>query len=122
MSTWGITMAEFGDGTEHYVNEDDVLFDWVLADNYGPSDEDSMFSVPAPAGYVFWNGNVIADNSPKLENVDKSELSDSALVTSGSSENDKAIMLLEEAMSYMKPKAFYSVGINEDRILDYVIY
>jgi hypothetical protein len=122
MSTFGIRMSEFAGSDEHFVNEDDVLFDWLLANNYGPSDEDSMFIVPAPAGYVFWKGKVIADNSPKLENVDASEISKSATVTSGSSENDKAIMLLEEAMSYVKRKAFYEIGISEDRILDYVIY
>jgi hypothetical protein len=71
---------------------------------------------------VFWNGNVIADNSPKLENVDESEVSKSSTVTSVSSENDKAIMLIEEALSYMKTSSFYNLGISEDRILDYLIY
>jgi hypothetical protein len=122
MSTFGIRISEFGDSDKHFVCEDDVLFDWLLANNYGPSDEDSMFIVPAPAGYVFWKGKVIADNSPKLENRDESELSKSATVTSGSAENDKALMLLEEAMSFMKRASFYALGLDEDRVLEYMIY
>ena len=122
MSTFGIRLSEFASSDAHYVCEDDVIFEWLAANNYGPSDQDSLYTVPAPAGYVFWNGNVIADNSPKLENVDESELSKSSTVTYGSPENDKALMLLEEAMSYMKASSFYALGIDEDRILDYTIY
>lgn len=122
MSTFGIRFSEFADSDEHFVGHDDVLFDWVLANNYELSDKDSLYTVPAPVGYVFWKGSVISENSPKLENVDESKLSKYANVTSGSSENDKAIMLMGEALSYMKASAFYSLGISEDRILDYVIY
>lgn len=122
MTMFGIRAAEFGDSTEHFVGQDDVLFDWLVADNYGPSEQESLFTVQAPAGYVFWKGHLIAVNSPKLENVDASELNESSTVACGSPENDKALMLIEEALSYMKSKAFYALGIDEDRILDYQIY
>lgn len=122
MTMFGIRAAEFGDGTEHFVGQDDALFDWLVADNYGPSEKYSMFSVQAPVGYVFWKGNLIAVDSPKLENVEASEVSKSSTVTCSSSENDKALMLIEEALSYMKPSSFYGLGIDEERILDYVIY
>lgn len=122
MTMFGIRFAEFGDDTEHFVGQDDVLFDWLVANNYGPAEWDTLFTVQAPAGYVFWKGKLIAKDSPKLENVDESELDESSTVSCGSSENDKALMLMEEALSYMKSSSFYALGIDEDRILDYVIY
>ena len=97
-------------------------FTRLVANNYEPCDHDSLYTVQAPAGYVFWNGNLILEDSPKLENRDESELNMSSTVTCGSPENDKALMLLEEAMSYMKSSSFYALGIDDDRVLDYLIY
>lgn len=122
MDTFGIRASELGDSDEHYVGEDGVLFDWLLADNYEASDRDSLYIVKAPEGYVFYKDSLYSKDSPELEAEDGKNLSDSAYVTSGSSENDKALMLLEGALKFMEPAEFYSLGIDEDRILDFLIY
>lgn len=120
--TFGMIAKEFAGSPEHYVSDEDVLFDWLIADNYTPSEQNSRLMVPAPEGYVFWNDNLILKTSPKLVHVDNSELSESATVTIGSPENDKALMLIEEAVSYVKRATFYGIGIADDRIREFFIY
>lgn len=122
MDTFGIRASELGDSDEHYVGEDAVLFDWLLEDNYEPSDRDELYTVKAPEGYVFYKDSLYPVGHPELEGDDGRNMSDSAYVTSGSSQNDKALMLLEGALKFMEPAEFYALGIDEERILDFLIY
>lgn len=117
MTAFGILTSEFGEGDEHYVGTDEVLLEWLLANNYEPSDRDSNYLVKAPIGYKFYEGSLRAVDSP-----DGGDSSDSAYVSFSSPENDKALMLLEGAMTHLEPAEFYSLGIDEERILDYLIY
>lgn len=122
METFGIRASELGDSDEHYVGEDEVLFDWLLADNYEPSDRDTLYLVKAPEGYVFYKDSLYPVGHAELEGKDGKSMSDSAYVTSGSSQNDKALMLMEGALKFMEPEEFDALNINEDRILDFLMY
>lgn len=122
MDTFGIRASELGDSDEHYIGEDPVLFEWLLSDNYEPSDIDSRYLVKAPEGYIFYKDSLFPITASEVTEDDGTNLSESAHVTSGSSQNDKALMLLEGAMQFMEPKEFYALGIDEDRILDFLIY
>jgi hypothetical protein len=120
MSTFGIRTEEFGEGDEHYVGADEVLLDWLLANNYEPSDRDSNYLVRAPDGYTFNRGSLVRKEESKLQTSE--DVSDFAYVSFGSPENDKAIMLLDGAMIHVKRAQFDALGIAEERILDYMIY
>jgi hypothetical protein len=123
MDTFGIRASELGDSDEHYVGEDAALFDWLLADNYEPSDRgDSLYIVKAPEGYVFYKDSLYSTDSPEVKEGDGKNLSDFSYVTSGSSQNDKALMLLEGALKFMEPAEFEALDIDEERILDFLIY
>jgi hypothetical protein len=120
MHIFGIRISEFGESDEHYVSDSAVLSDWLLANNYEPSDRDSQYLVKAPEGYTFYKGSLVSNDSPELD--DKADVSDYAYVAIGSPENDKALMLLDRAMRHVEPADFYALGIDEDDILDYMAY
>lgn len=119
MHIFGIRISEFGESDEHYVSDNAVLLDWLLTNNYEPSDRDSQYLVKAPEGYVFYRGSLIPNDSRDLEDEDTS---DYAYVTVGSPENDKALMLLDETMRHVEPADFDALGIEEDDVLDYMAY
>jgi hypothetical protein len=122
MIAFGIRTAEFGDSDQHYVGDDGSLFDWLISNNYEPSDRDSLYLVKAPDGYLFYKASLFPEDSAEVQGDDGKNVSDSAYVTFGSPENDKALMLLEGAMRYVEPDEFYALNLAEDRILDYQIY
>lgn len=123
MSAFGIIASEFASSDEYYVGNDETLLEWVLADNYGPLDvKYEQYTVPAPEGYLFRCGSLYPKNSLELEGLDESELADSADVTVGSPENDKALMLMSGAMKSVSRAEFVALNIPEDRTLEYMIY
>lgn len=122
MSVFGIRTSEFGSSDEHYIGEDNVLFDWLLANNYLPSERDSHYLVPVPVGYKFYQGSLVPEDSPEADEGDEGTASDVAYVSFGSPENDKALMLLEGLMKHVEPDEFYALNIDDERILDYMIY
>lgn len=122
MDTFGIRASELGDSDEHYVGEDATLFDWLVAGNYEPCKRDSLYKVKAPEGYVFYKDSLYPTDAPEVTEDDGKNISEFAHVTSGSSQNDKALMLMEGALKYMEPAEFYALGIDEERILDFLIY
>lgn len=122
MSTFGIRTSEIGDSDEHYIAEDEILLEWLLANNYERSDRDSCYVVKAPEGYAFYRNSLFPKNSSALEGLIDEDVTDSSYVSFGSPENDKALMLLEEAMENVEPSDFYALDLEEDRILDYLIY
>lgn len=119
MDIFGVRISEFGESDEHYVSDSAVLLDWLLANNYEPSDRDSQYLVKAPEGYRFQRGSLFPKDSSDLEDED---IGDFSYVTVGSPENDKALMLLDGSMRNVEPADFYALGIDEDNILDYMTY
>lgn len=104
---------ELGENSQHYVGYDSSLFDWLMADNYGPSDREAHYKVKAPDGYGFLFGNLSPQNA-------EDGWDDFEYVKSDSPQNDKALMLLE-SLQYAEPEEFYSRGISEDRVLDFLL-
>jgi hypothetical protein len=104
------------------VGEDGSLFDWLLANNYEPSDRESLYIVRAPDGYAFYKDSIYPEKSAEVTGDDGKNVSTFTYVTYGSPENDKALMLLEGAIRYVEPDEFYALNLDEDRILDYQIY
>ena len=109
MSTFGIRTSEFGSGDEHYIGEDDILFNWLIASNYQPSEHDSYYLVPVPSGYKFYQGSLVSVEALESDEGDEAAASDSAYVSFGSPENDKALMLLEGTMNHVEPAEFYAL-------------
>lgn len=122
MTAFGIITSEFRESDQYYVSEDNVLFDWLLANNYLPSDRDSQYFVQAPVGYKFYQGSLVFEDSPETDEGNEGTARDVAYVSFGSPENDKAIMLLEGIMEYVERDEFYSLDIDTERILEYMIY
>jgi hypothetical protein len=122
MSAFGIIASEFASSDEYYVSEDATLLEWLHANNYGPTDEDSLHSVPAPDGYIFKCGSLYPKDAVELKGLDESELKETEYVSSGSAENDKAMMLMEGAMKSVSRKEFTALNIPEDLTLEYQIY
>jgi hypothetical protein len=121
MTTFGIIASEFASSDEYYVSEDEILFEWLVANNYGDP-EDNYRPVPAPEGYIFKCGSLFSKDSPELKGLDESELKDVGWVSWGSSDNDKAIMLMDDAMPSVSRKEFVALNIPEDRIFEFQIY
>lgn len=121
MTAFGIIASEFNGPDEHYVSDDERLYEWLIANNYGKL-EDSSYPVPAPDGYVFKCGSLFRVDDPRIEDHDPSELADIEWVSIGSSENDKALCLLEAAMKSLTRKEFHALDLPEDRILEYFLY
>lgn len=111
---FGIRAQDERGTDEHYLGYDSSLFDWLTADNYEQSDRESSYKVKAPEGYVFLYGNISPRN-------DEDGGDDFDYVTVGSPQNDKALMLLD-VLQFVTPREFYSKGINEERILDFLLY
>ena len=121
MAIFGIRTSEFGDSDEHYACIDDVLFEWLLANNYSASEREGHYLVPIPHGYKLYKGNLVPKAWLSQEQSAEAE-SDFVNVTVGSPENDKSLLLLEVAMRHMDPEEFETLDIDEERILDYMIY
>jgi hypothetical protein len=122
MTAFGIIASEFAGSDEYYVSEDETLLEWLLANNYGPLEDNRQHAVPAPEGYIFKDGSLKPKDAPEIEGLNESELTDTDYVSFGSSENDKALMLLNGAMRYVTRKEFVALDIPEDRTLEYMLY
>lgn len=121
MTAFGIIASEFNGPDEHYVSEDEGLYEWLVANNYGLL-EDSRYPVPAPEGYIFKCGSLFRKDDPEIKGLDESELKDIEWVSIGSPENDKALCLFESAMKSLTRKEFHALDLPEDRILEYFLY
>jgi hypothetical protein len=108
MTAFGIITTE-DDNTEHYVGEDDVLWDWVHADNYEPAPA-GRHRVKAPEGYTFHQGNLF----PKGYDGDRDYESVTLI---GSPEKNKATMLLV-ALRFVSPEEFSALNIEKSRIME----
>lgn len=120
MSAFGIRASEFRGEVEFYSSEDEVLYEWLVADNFEPSVKDGRYIVRAPEGYIFAEEGLIAEDSEEFKNL--TDLSLTELITVGSPENDKGLLLIRYAMQELDSVDFYMLRISEARILDLEIY
>lgn len=114
MTLFGIRVTDFGESDEFYVGEDDVLFDWLVADNFEIVSGGKWFFLEAPDGYAFHSGNVFPvqgyDGGRKGEFLSL----DSLRVA-------KAQMLLV-ALRNVTPEEFDALNIGSDRIVNYLVH
>jgi hypothetical protein len=131
MKTFGFSMAEPHDPPNYYiagdnVSDDSVLFNWLVADNYQPSDEVGMLTVLAPEGYLFSDGTLVPISELTEEEVKSADDEDSDVwrdfdVRIPYRDADKAHYLREGVMRMVSPAKFYALGISEDRFLYFTI-
>ena len=107
---------------QHHVSNDDVLWDWLMADNAEASDRREVL-VSAPEGYVFLN-NALVKRLPEHEDVRElpgewPTLSERAYVRYGPFLPGKAHMMLHELsdiLTYVDEEDFAALDIDESRV------
>lgn len=103
---FGIKAYICSSSPSYYVGEDDVLWDWLMADNAVPSGTSTTLQVPAPAGYEFRRSLSDADNTDKHE----------VFYVGTHSREDKACALLLMLPSEGETE-FEARNIDESRIM-----
>lgn len=131
MNTFGIRMGEPGDFPPHYiaddsVTDDSVLFDWLVAENYERTDKAGVLNVRVPEGYIFRDETLVLVSECSEEEVRSAEDEDSDMwldltVRYAYRDSDKASFLIEYLMKRVSPAEFYTLGIPDDRALDFII-
>jgi hypothetical protein len=115
---FAIITSELDGPTEHYVGEDDALWDWLQADNLEPVSGVSLYRLQAPAGYVFYHGDLFpAGDSTGYDGGGR----DSDFVSLGFGKEAKALMLLFSLRS-VTPEALTEMGVDENRTLEVETY
>lgn len=127
MSVFGIKATGRTGKVSYWVGEDSALFDWLLADDYEPSDlpsriRDRMRIVRAPEGYAFHYGSsLLALDSEEAEALKGAGLSDKGHVTAKSPRDDKAHMSFH-LLQKVTLAEFEALSIDIERILDVELY
>lgn len=115
---FAIITSELDGPTEHYLGEDDALWDWLHADNLEPVSGGSLYRLQAPAGYVFYHGNLIStEDSAGYDGGGR----DYDFVSLGSGKEAKALMLLLSLRS-VSPEVLTEMGLGENRTLEVETY
>lgn len=114
MSAFGIKVITQNAPDRYYVGEDDVLWDWLLADNTDLYvSRPNWLMVPAPEGYAFHYGNMF----PVEELKDVDEFGRNILVWAKSAVADKADLMLE-TLKQVSRDEFFAEKIPQSRIMD----
>lgn len=131
MKTFGVRMSEPNYPYNHYVakdtiTDDSVLFEWLTADNFIPSDEFTYLKVNAPEGYLFCEEDLVPASELTAEEIQSVDDEDSDIwsymdVSVAYRHIEKANTLLEMIMKDVSPKEFYDLEIPEERILTFTI-
>lgn len=111
MTTFGIRAVKSGKLDEFYVGEEDVLFDWLVADNFEILSGDKWFFLEAPDGYEFHEGNLFP-----VQGYDGGRKGE--FVSVSFAEGSKAQMLLV-ALRSVSSEEFEALNIDPDRIIDF---
>lgn len=115
---FAIITSELDGPTEHYVGEDDALWDWLQADNLETVSGVNLYRLQAPAGYVFYHGNLLlVEDSNGYDGGGK----DTDFVSLGTGKEAKALMLILSLRS-VSPEVFPELGVDEKRILEVETY
>lgn len=131
MKTFGIRMAEPNYPQNHSVAgdniaDDSVLFEWLTADNFIPSDDFTYFKVVAPEGYLFLEEDLVPIGTLTAEQIQSVDDEDSDVwsyidVSRAYRDIEKADTLMGVIMKDVSPKEFYALDIPEGRVLTFVI-
>lgn len=108
---------------DRYVGEDDVLFDWLVADNAEASDRREVL-VSAPEGYVFNEDSAMVKYEPSYGEVqevpnDYPAITQKAYVRSGPFLAGKVLLMLSESadvLTYVEEEDFAALNIDESRV------
>jgi hypothetical protein len=113
LSIFGISVVGNGEPDEFYVGYDEVLRDWLLAEDYEPDPSNpSNLIVTAPVGYLFYYyGSLV----PEYALVEGDETSRTSIVAAETALFEK-VNSLSGALNQVEPVQFYSFGIDESRI------
>lgn len=114
MTQFCIITTDSEGNVEHYVGEDVVLWDWLVADNYETAADGNLFRLTSPVGYEFHAGNLCP-----VEGYDGGR--NSELIGLGSTKDDKALMLLI-SLRFVSPEEFSELDIDEERVLEIESY
>lgn len=113
MTAFGVRAIDFGKSDEFYMGEDEVLWDWLLADNY-ETYSGNLFLVAAPAGYAFHQGYLFPvedyNGGKRVEVIHLSSLPSA-----------KVQMLLVSLRS-VSPDDFHALKIDADRLITYFVH
>lgn len=131
MKTFGIQMAERNYPYNHYVVEDNitdesVLFEWLVSDDFLPSEEVGCLRVTAPKGYLFQEEFLVPVSTltaAEIQSVDDDEsgIWSDMDVTVAYRHVEKAAALMGVIMKDVSPKEFYALDIPEERVLAFTI-
>lgn len=123
MSTFSVGNLDIFGGCDRYVGEDDVLFDWLVADNAEASFQREVL-VTAPEGYVFLNNalvRLLPSHEGKVRELpgEWPTLSQTAYVRSGPLLAGKAHMMMHELsdiLTYVSERDFVALNLDESRV------
>lgn len=131
MKTFGIRMSEPNYPHNHSVaadniSDDSVLFDWLTADNFIPSDDFTYFKVVAPEGYLFLEEDLVPISTLTAEQIQSVGDEDNDVwsyidVSRAYPNIEKANTLIEVVMKDVSPKEFYALNIPEERVLTFTV-
>lgn len=115
---FAIVTSEPAGSTEHYIGEDDVLWEWLQADNLEPVSGVSLYRLQAPAGHVFYHGNLFpVEDSKGYDGGGR----DTDFVSLGTGKEAKAVMLLL-SMRSVSPEVFTALNVGSERIIEIETY
>jgi hypothetical protein len=124
MTAFGIRNLEMVGEPSYYVGEDNVLWDWLLADNVETGGYSSLAVVTAPEGYVFNSARAMVKYRPEYGEVKEfpnafPAFTRKQVLRTGPVEAGKALMLMSEyanVLTYFEEKDFNVLGIDESRV------
>lgn len=113
-----IVTSEPSGPTEHYVGEDDALWDWLQADNYELVAGVSLYRLQAPTGYIFYHEYLVpVEDYTGYDGGGR----DFEFVSMGFGKEAKALMLLL-TMRSVSSEVFAALAVDEERILEVETY
>lgn len=123
MVAFGIRNLEMVGEPSYYVGEDEVLWDWLLADNVEGGYSGRSF-VTAPEGYVFNSARAMVKYRPEYGEVHEfpnqfPHFSRKHFLRTGPVEAEKALMLMNEyanVLTYFDEADFKALQVSEDRV------
>jgi hypothetical protein len=126
MAMFGVRDSKLSDNARFFVGEDDVLWDWLHADNVEPADNHGDRAVAAPVGYVFNSARALVKHLPSYGDVRELPSAYPAFtrrhyLRTGTPVPAKSFMLLSEfanVLTEVSAEDFEALQIDESRILD----
>lgn len=123
MTAFAIRNLEMIGEPSYCVGEDDVLWEWLLADNVEANSNGPSF-VTAPEGYVFNSARAMVKYRPEYGEVHEypnqfPHFSRKHFLRNGPVEAEKSLMLMSEyanVLTYFDEADFKTLEISEERV------